>query len=67
MDDPRADALIETTASVLVGLVVAHRRGDCPAMMTEIGKLLTAVAQYSATPVEKRDAALWRAIERGGN
>ena len=64
MQHDRDAELIRVAAGVLAGLVAAHERGDVAAAAAEIGTLLQAVAQYTGTPTERRDAALRRAISR---
>lgn len=63
--DPRDVTLVETVFAVLAGLVIAERRVDHPAIMAEIGKLLTAISQYNRARAERpSDEPLRRVIAR---
>jgi hypothetical protein len=62
---PPTDELVATAASVIAGMILAHRQGDTEAIAAEIGRLLSAVAVYANTPVERAsDEPLRRAVAR---
>lgn len=61
--DERDTALIDTAASVVGALIIAHARGDAEAAAGELARLLQAVARFTNSLGERPgDEALRRAV-----